>query len=136
MKSTDSPPTPGTPGSVAAKYANSQAGSGHEPDATVDTQTHACFTEHAIGVAMLELELEDGSRLALPYHDLESVGFDPDGRIELHYRSRKVIFRGTALLQLHKALTSHRVGSVKAGGRFGSETPSDPFVKSISIQEP
>jgi hypothetical protein len=139
VKSTDNPAAPGrptTPGSVAAKYATSQSSSGQESHPAADTQSHACFTEHAIGVAMLDLELDDGNRLALPYHDLEAVGFDPDGRIELSYRSRKVIVRGTALLPLHKALTGHRVGSVKTGGRFRSESSSDPFVKSISIQEP
>ena len=128
------------PGRVTAKY----AGRHHQPvyseertEPEPQVQTSACYTEQAIGVAMLDLELEDGSRLALPYHDLESVGFDPDGRIELTYRSRRVTFRGSALLPLHKALTGHRVGSVKAGGRFApGSSDTSPWVMSITVQEP
>jgi len=71
-------------------------------------------------VAMLDLELPGGNRVAFPYATLMRIEFDPSDGILLRFATDDVRIEGRRLEELYRGLTQHRVPRVKA---TGSEHP-------------
>jgi hypothetical protein len=81
-------------------------------------------------VAMLDVELAGGNRLALPYAALLRITFDPSAGIELHYPEDKVRIEGRRLGDLYRALRQHRLASVRAGEAFDGKA-GDPVITAV-----
>ncbi len=129
MSTSDKPPT----GSVLDRYIRDRPKAA-EPDQPIK---HSCFTEMPIAVAMLDLHLADGSRLALPYHYLEAIDFtlSPASEIKLTFPTKSVQIKGHNLHPLYTALIGHRVGRIDAAAnqQFGKTESS--AVTNITVTE-
>ena len=86
-------------------------------------------------VAMLDLVLTGGNRAAFPYSTLLKIEFDPSSGIRLHYPMETVKVEGHRLGDLYRALTQHRVPSIKATGERADWDAGDgsPVVTRISV---
>lgn len=73
-------------------------------------------------VAMLDLELEGGNRIALPYSGLMKAEVNPSTGINLTYATATVELRGMGLVPLYKAIARHRVLTIKAGKNLFPES--------------
>lgn len=89
-------------------------------------------------VAMLDLQLATGDRVALPYATLLKAAFNPSEGIKLTYSTDDVVISGRRLEPLYKAITQHRARIIKSVGSAGEfETTTDqPVVTSIEILPP
>jgi len=76
-------------------------------------------------VAMLDLILSDGNHVALPYTTLLKIEFNPSSEIRMRFPMDDVVIKGTRLESLYKALTQHRVPSIKAAGERSGEWRDD-----------
>lgn len=129
MSTSGKPPT----GSVLDRYIKDRPKAA-EPDQPIK---HSCFTEMPIAVAMLDLHLADGSRLALPYHYLEAIDFilSPASEIKLTFPTKSVQIKGHNLHSLYMALTGHRVGRVEATANDQFGEAKGPVVTKITGRE-
>jgi len=88
-------------------------------------------------VAMLDLELPGGNRVAFPYATLMRIEFDPSAGILLGFATDDVRIEGRRLEALYRGLTQHRVPRVKATtgnhplGDIQSNTDGGPIVTGI-----
>ena len=120
-------------GSIAAKYlSNPATRERRREDEAGSTQ--------GIGeryVAMLDLVLEDGRRIGLPYAMLLRAEFDPDKGIALRFTSDDVTIAGYRLGELYRAILQHRAREVVECGRraeFEKADGTGPVVNSITIR--
>ena len=81
-----------------------------------DSTSHGSFIAVESYVAMLDLQLGNGNRMALPYSTLMKVTFDPSAGMTLHYPGEEVTLKGQRLESLYKAIAQQRVTSVRAVG--------------------
>lgn len=77
-------------------------------------------------VAMVDLHLGDGRRVALPYATLLKIEFDPSTGITLQFATDVVTVSGRRLEPLYKGLLQHRVQEVAPAvrGEFEAEGPA------------
>lgn len=67
-------------------------------------------------VGMLDVQLGNGNRVALPYATLLKVTLDPSSGMTLHYPNEEITLRGRRLEALYKAIAQHRVTTVRESG--------------------
>ncbi|MCB9839010.1 MAG: hypothetical protein H6813_06695 [Phycisphaeraceae bacterium] len=86
-------------------------------------------------VAMLDLVLTGGNRVALPYTTLLKVEFNPSAGITLFFPMDTVEIKGRNLESLYRSLTQHRVPSIQAAsarsGEWGGDDDQQAVVTSI-----
>ena len=84
--------------------------------------------------ACLDLRLQDGKRLAIPYSNIQELSFDPEGIVEITTTNKVVEVRGRELEKLFDYLTAYRVRYILMHN--GTDTSEEGlFVKEIAINE-
>lgn len=122
--------------SVLDKYTGNQ-------DRQDDSSTqHACYSEHATDLRMLDIQLANGDRVALPYHFLERVEYNPSKGFDLVFSTCRVVVVGSRLEPVYRGLLGHRVGylaqviespAAVPHRLKESENDSVPLIRNISI---
>ncbi|MEN1706035.1 MAG: hypothetical protein AAGJ54_11055 [Planctomycetota bacterium] len=67
-------------------------------------------------VSMLDLELANGNRVALPYATLLKIEFDPSSSIRMQFSTDEVLIEGRRLEELYRGIMQHRVRTVAGDG--------------------
>ena len=116
MTTSDKPPSSG---SVLDKYRRSGGAAPDKPGDDASPIEHKCYTEMPIHVAMIDLQLENGDHVALPYHYLEEVQFNPSTGIKMFFNEREVTITGRNLQPIYAGLTGHRIGRITPATREG-----------------
>lgn len=85
-----------------------------EPGSRTDERQESaeCFDVAEAYVAMLDLHLANGDRVALPYSLLMKIEFDPSEGITLRFSTDDVTIKGRRLEPLYKALMQQRVSGI------------------------
>lgn len=121
--------------SILDKYTRPPAPSPAAPDDPDAVKEYAAFSEHAIGVPMLDLIQPNGDRIGLPYHHIEEVTLTGGETIELQMVHHRVRVIGRDLEVIYRGLLGHRVGriAVQRRGEFGDDA-GQAVVESVEIE--
>jgi|GEM_PF-5140517 len=130
-----------TPDDVLSAYVNT--GQKASPEAVASAQTfteavesqevdHGCYTELPVPQLMLDVQFKDKTHLALPYHDLQSIRFDPSGTITMVFTNTTIVIKGTHLDPLYRRLQGHYVTTMHLSKSLDNQTgTSTPKITSI-----
>ena len=123
--------------SIVDKYMPKQprrSGNDAGDDNTSATEIRETFRDGEMYVAMLDLVLKGGNRVAMPYSTLLKAEFDPSNGITLRYSTDDVKIQGSRLDQLYKAILQHRAREVVvSGGRIVPVGGDGPVVTAITV---
>ena len=113
---------------------------GHGPRHAEDgeAETGGAYAAAEGFVAMLDLQLATGDRVAFPYATLLKAVFNPSDGIKLTYSTEDVMIEGRRLEPIYKAISQHRARFVKSVGAVGEfEAAGEiPVVTSIAVLPP
>jgi hypothetical protein len=83
---------------------------------------------------MLDIEFQNGSRLALQYYDLAGVRLNGAGLLVLYFGQGTVTVKGRHLTELHEKLSLHQVVRIREQHVSALEQPeSEPFIDRITL---
>lgn len=93
---------------------------------------HGCYTELPVPQLMLDVQFQDKTQLALPYHDLQSITLNPSGTLTLAFTPATLIIKGSHLQHIYKRLQGHYVTSLRPSSQLTKkQTEPDPRIESI-----
>ncbi|MEQ9617074.1 MAG: hypothetical protein RLN60_03470 [Phycisphaerales bacterium] len=123
--------------SIVDKYLPKQprrSGNDRDDGNAPASEIRETFRDGEMYVAMLDLVLKGGNRVAMPYSTLLKAEFDPSSGITLRYSTDDVTIQGSRLDQLYKAILQHRAREVVvSGGRIVPAGDGGPVVTAITV---
>lgn len=87
-------------------------------------------------VAMLDLQLPSGNRVAYPYATLLKAEFNPSEGIVLHFSTDEVRITGYRLEPIYRSISQHRLPRLESNGSRGDfgDRDAEPVVTDIRVQ--